>query len=1000
MNSYNHASELFFSELLRISSDIVWKNSALAKQNEDPAESVYIDQYRLARQGKLTFDLIFSFEYSVLIESGLTQEQAENGSEMSSEIPVEKRDICTKKQIEYVLRTYNEPNNYYRMLNGLPDIGDTDFIYNTKYPHISDSVTPIHLLPSDTIYMFERNGYINELLKEHPDKKYLKYMGTKKIDPYTARNSEDYAILWIDHSDFASLVIDFKEVYNVCRYMITSVFNAQNIQMNNLEYVGFIGMTILFATIIQMNKKFLDVDVTRDFYDQDSLRYIYDSYGVPFFTSIPMEYHKIIVKNINRLISYKGSTNVIFELFNIFGLSDMAIYEFYILRTHKFENGKPIFVKNPDGTYDYKAMYDVKFAKVRLYNDPVRDISDPANHIAYEDMVRNDPYWISDKELLDKIYQEEYNYLDSKYLGVQTTFDMMKILYESCYYLKMIIDNRKLLNNTTIFNNNVKEYVTLFDSVIYICALMCKKYGYEGNIPTDPHEIGRVLGFNFKLDLQVLQNHIKETDYLKNDPKLLNYLSTMSVNSLESVRNVYLQLTELRSYLVNKMAETSIPEEYWAYYELYESIMYSEYVDKVFTKSNGKTAESFADMLKDTNLPLYQRLNADEGYHIDEEISYMLYSLKNSCNALTHIHYMDSINIDIIIEYILKLVDFFKSAKADTTEYNVVYSLAYALDNRIKLMCCIDHMTEESEFVDYIDELSDLIYLYRDITHFRDTAYTLLAKAKLKFTRYFLQSYIDYFDDYLYSVTEIIRDVVSDAGFYDNLKSDTNIFLLEDDEFEMKDMVKLLYDDVREILRFFVKDDMNILDVIKKISDSVLFKNDAEIQSKILHILILQRYKASYKNRDFIPHINTSLKTEFDILFTDKLISELYKYNLFSDHEYVDMVNCITEWIGESKLKSILHINESKFHSIKDVYPIKGAYFELLTRLVSEIYRHYIETDASMQSDLRGLEHYMNISGIRHSDMELASYMCRVKTNSKTPMCDKLVLLHESVIED
>ena len=47
----------------------------------------------------------------------------------------------------------------------------------------------------------------------------------------------------------------------------------------------------------------------------------------------------------NMLLSYKGSTRVFYELFDLFGFGDTDIYEYYILKTHKFVDGKPVFVK-------------------------------------------------------------------------------------------------------------------------------------------------------------------------------------------------------------------------------------------------------------------------------------------------------------------------------------------------------------------------------------------------------------------------------------------------------------------------------------------------------------------------------------------------------------------------------------------------------------------------------------------------------------------------------
>jgi hypothetical protein len=1005
MADYSYASEAFFSELLRISSTIVWKNSSIAKQKEDPTQSVYVDQFMLAHQGKLTFDLIFSFDINVLIASGLTEQQAADGSEVSTEIPLDKRDVCTKNQIEYILSSYDEPNDYYRMLSGLPDRDDVEFVYNTKYPQISDDVTPIHMLPSDVLYLLESVGYLDELIQEYPNKKYLNHLASKKIDPYTARNSADYAILWIDHSDFSSLVNDFKETYDSCRYMITSVFNSQNIKNNNNDYIGFIGMTILFATIIQMHKKFLDADVTREFYDLDSLRYVYDSYGVPFYSAIPMQYHKLIVKNINRLISYKGSTQVIYELFDIFGLPDMSIYEYYILKTHRFVNGKPVFSKNEDGSYNLKAMYDIKFAKVQLYNDPVSDISDPQNHVSYEDMVRNDPYWISDKELIDKIYQEEYNYLESKYLGIQTTFDMMKIMYESCYYLKMIIDNRKLLSATSVYNNNIKLYTNLFDLVVYICALMCKKYGYEGNIPTDPHEIGKVLGFNFNLDLETLKEYITQEDYLKHDTQLLEYLSTLKVYSLESVRNVYANLTELRKYLMKKMSETADPEEYWVYYELYNSIMYSEYVKDVFKKSDGETASSFADMLRNTNLTLYERLTNDDDYDIGEEISYSIYLLKSSCDELSHIEYMDSMNIDNVIEYLLKLVEFFKSAKADVTSYTVVYSLASALDNHIKIMNYIQVINESRSFVDYIDELDDMIHLCRDLTYFRDNLITLLDSSRLLFSRHFIDAKIDQLTDYIKTISHLIKDITVTTEFVDTI-SDINIHLLDDDEFVMHDMVSLLYDDVKEIIKYLVSDKFNLDTTIATITQTL--KDSGELVSEetftdyIVKGLTIQRLMTSYKKEDYITRINSTHHSESDIMFDDKFVSYVVKYILeFSDQNYDSLVESIKEIIGKNQLNSVYNQHDSSINTINHISVLStDNYVEMVSKLVSEIYKHYMNSEHILDSELHGLDQSINVSEYSKTTGELVNSSNRIKRVSLNTINDQLVLLHESTIEE
>ena len=130
MNDYTYSSEVFFNELLRISTGFIWKNPVLATKNESADQVVYVEQYILARQNRLTFHIVDQFAEEVLQSLGLTEEEVTRCMDDRDEIPIPLRDICLQRQIEWIIANYDEPNNYYRMLHGLPDKEDTDFFYN------------------------------------------------------------------------------------------------------------------------------------------------------------------------------------------------------------------------------------------------------------------------------------------------------------------------------------------------------------------------------------------------------------------------------------------------------------------------------------------------------------------------------------------------------------------------------------------------------------------------------------------------------------------------------------------------------------------------------------------------------------------------------------------------------------------------------------------------------------------------------------------------------
>lgn len=1002
---YSFATELFFEELLRISSGFIWKDPYESQINESPEFIVEVEQYILSRQGRLSFPIVEQFADEVLQSLGFDAIQTGQMMDDRENIPEAFRDIAVKRQMEYTISHYVERNNYYRRLNGQPDYEDKpeDFFYNTEYPEISDSETPIHLLDTTQLYALETHGFLQKLIDANPNKKYLKHLTDKKIDIYVARSSEIFSILWIRNTNYTKLLEDFLETYNECRTMIVKVF-YQKIMINaNSQYINFLGLMINFQTILQMHRKFLDTDITRDFYDEDSLRLVYDSYDVPFYSAIPLEYHRKIVKNMNILLSHKGSTRVFYDLFDIFNFDKMAVFEFYLMKVHKFVDGKPAFYKNEDGTTDKSQMYDILFGKVKLYNDPTTEMQEPRNQERYEDVIRDDPYWINDKDLLDKLYEEEFNYMETKYLGIQTTFNLMKIIYETCYYLKMILDNRKLLSATSVYNNATHSNVNLFDLVVYLSALIIRKYGYESTILTDLHEVGKVMGFNFIDDLKTIKENISKNDYLKNDTTLLKLLETMTVNSLESIRKVYKNLSALRGYLTSKMAETDNVQVYWAYYELYQTMMYSEYAQETFEKSNGETAESFADMLQDCNPELYERYKNPLVYDPNQEISDALYLLKNSCDALSHIQYADSINIDMIIEYLFKLLKFFKSAKAELTGYEIVYSLISNYENIMKFMDLIVRIYDDhtSDPLESILILQDMIALIRKWMHVIGGQFELTDEIVLEMHKMAIQDILDFTEDFLNHIVDELYGLMSVFSFIDDIHV-KECFLPQGDPLTLEDQVLPLYEKIMEILKYTVKDNLELQDVIKVIYDRLKcpLKDKFTLISRLLCINFM-RLKGSFQLKD-------SFNDKMSIfLMDDRFHLTDYIVEIFEDVEPIKsgfttsgLVHLIHDALRVGSDKFMLK-DKANERAINLVYTsIEKNQLLYLDKLFEKFMLYFIREDLIFQEDL--CEEETNDLGVYHLDFFsfLTKELHKTRVGSKMGFRDQCFLKKEEYFDD
>lgn len=693
------AAASFMNEIMFISRDIVWKDQYLANKYETRDSMRDAAIYMSAKTGDINFTIIPSFPIVVLEKAGVPEDIRLQCHYDKWKIPEKYQSLCVLYQTEHILSSYEEQNEYYRMLNGLPPIEDEmngEWIYITDRPDIDPNV-PIHKLPLTDIYNLDNNGYLDELIKKYPKKKYLKYVSRRKIDPYIARSADIFSLLYMPSSDFVRIDNDFRDLYAVCRYAITrSVYVAEK-RKDNEFYDNFIAMMILFMTINQMFARYLDADINRDFYDYESIKYVYDHYGVPFYPDIPLEYHIKIIKNINILLRYKGSTEVFYKLFEIFNFGAMEVFDYYIVKTQKMNNGKPVFVYNDDGTENVRAMYDIKFGEVELYNNAPLELSDPDNMKSYSDLTAYDPYWVDDDEMLDKLYNMDYNYIESKYMGFSCVFDLMAITYESAVFFKLMFDNREKLESFLIYFSTLSTNITMFDLIIYTCGLICKRYEYDIALNKPSLYIEGILGFNLKADIEAVRKSVLENPAICEDGELLTLLVNMDINNIHDISSVFKRIDSLRRLLIKRKAFAKTKEEFQAYSNLEKTLMTSMFMEEAFLEkcdmeydaSNPDTWYGFTELLADINPILAERIielgMMSDTTPMDVEIQTMLVLIRQTVTSLEYIELCCSGGIETMLEYLFRMLDFFKSAKAQLTGFQVSYKLGGSGENAIKL---------------------------------------------------------------------------------------------------------------------------------------------------------------------------------------------------------------------------------------------------------------------------------------------------------------------------
>lgn len=541
MSTINPAARLY-DDTLKILKGLTIKYSVEAEVYETFEKRSGAEIYMNAKQEKDNFFTYRDYTEDEYIAAGVTYE-GDIITYMNNQnaVPLTIQQIMLENRRNNIITTYDEPNEYYRILNGLPPLSDTDkdFFYSPEeycdtYGIPKDM--PIHKIEDEMgkyyITILEASGYISQLISENPDKEYLKHLGKNRIDILYARKAKNFSILNLNISDvMESVHREFLRTYEKCRQYFVTVCYVHEYSSIIKYYDNFIALCIFLMTIQQMSAKMISNAVDREFYDDYSIQLLYETYGVPFNKKIDELTQKQIVQNVNLLVQNKACEKVLLDISSILGFESVKIYEYYLMKERVFgSDGRPVFLwkdKWDDklGKYvkvpNYEDMYDLHFQRVAIDEKNLhKALTNPSNRVEYLELTENDPFWWEDDDLYHEVWEAEYNKIETKYLGVTIPYRMTEMLFQSIIQLHMIFDKSKELKEIYMDIPKITEkQVSLVDVIILLCALMCKKYHLSGYITYAPSQILHILEV---LDRDINHEVSKDIEILKFDFEAFN----------------------------------------------------------------------------------------------------------------------------------------------------------------------------------------------------------------------------------------------------------------------------------------------------------------------------------------------------------------------------------------------------------------------------------------------------------------------------------------------
>lgn len=547
-------------------------------------------------------------------------------------VPVDFRENLLKRGREAFISSYEEKNDYYRMLNGLPSYGtpETEYIYLTEPTrnqlHATDD--PIHLLSPLIQNNYMGTDEYKEVLKNNPDKKYLKYLGLYKIDIFSARRAKDFDIIRypLNRSDinpnlintFASLYDDYRE------YVMTTLYN-QNLEGVYNNYRSFMGVLIMSFVLLQINNKATESISSRKFLDDSVLHIILSMYDIPRTLLMTNEVRRNLVINMLKLVREKGTDDIYYDLITILGYQDIIVSKLMLMKGQKFDK---------DNNYVTTSDIEPYFLQVDLQDanpyDTITSGSAPIHE--YHKIVDDDPTWWDLPDTQKILKESNYTIADSKYIMIEAVIHQIKYLFESIYFTRLILDNKTFTDEFLIEIPEIfgTEMVSIYDLMVFIISATCMNNSLSGEIISEESKLIATAGFNFDMDLDSFTEFINTTEYVDKE-RVMAFMENLTMKNPADINRLFNDVMyPMREWLELKISTADNRREYIEYESIYRALY-----------TYDATRNSF---LNDFEVPL-ESIRKKYGLSVDELLAYQhFYPRTISGEAVTIDIYNASIN--------------------------------------------------------------------------------------------------------------------------------------------------------------------------------------------------------------------------------------------------------------------------------------------------------------------------------------------------------------------
>ena len=476
----------------KILNNIVVKNDVMANINETENSLKYAEVYFIQHEGRDAPLGTFPLNRQLLADYGYNENEIVAILANVSNVDEEDWDSLEAFANEWFAENFEEENDYYRILIGLPpyNTGEVYYVYITEsdfpslYKKTIDYSVPLHEQPNDIISILYNTGSMDKIIERNPGIRYsyLRFLGPRRLDLYTVRKASKWDILYMPSVN--NLVKNKFEEFYIINKELYSVQSYQEVYSDTGDYYDQLMIIMLLAqTFTDMIVDVPEWYIRRDIFDIRSVKYFLESYGVEFFKEIPLRYQTKIVKNVNKLIKFKSSNINLEDIIDVIITTDnIKIIKYWMFKKRNI--GK-------DGSFiplddDENDPFDLEFISSGNMESYDKYIKDPIYRTPYDDLTYYDKYWDGEDDhsyVKDQITNKDFTIEGTKYMSIEYKVNLSEYLFEVEYFLGLILDSKVNLDDIRINVSGIDNSVdfSLSNLFLYLCILSDCYYRLDAN---------------------------------------------------------------------------------------------------------------------------------------------------------------------------------------------------------------------------------------------------------------------------------------------------------------------------------------------------------------------------------------------------------------------------------------------------------------------------------------------------------------------------------------